>query len=230
MWVVGLAACLGCVPVSLNRQGDGQRARHDMVERQIRQRGVTDARVLDAMRQVPREAFVSAAQAPSAYDDSPLPIGFGQTISQPYIVAYMTEALDVRPTDRVLEIGTGSGYQAAVLGVLAQEVYTIEIVTELAAQAERVLRELGHANVHVRAGDGYAGWPEHAPFDRIMVTAAPEEIPGPLLEQLGPGGRLVIPVGAQRGEQWMTVVDKTDSGVVERRSIPVRFVPFTRRP
>jgi protein-L-isoaspartate(D-aspartate) O-methyltransferase len=207
---------------------DSRERRLDMVKSQIQQRGVTDVRVLDVMRTVPRERFVPEDTAARAYDDTPLSIGSGQTISQPYIVAYMTEALEVRPTDRVLEIGTGSGYQAAVLGLLAREVYTVEIVPELAAEASEVLRELGYANVFVREGDGYAGWPEHAPFDRIMVTAAPDAIPQPLIDQLAPGGRLVIPVGSQGETQWMTIVEKTAAGVAERRTIPVQFVPFTR--
>jgi protein-L-isoaspartate(D-aspartate) O-methyltransferase len=201
-----------------------------MVEQQIRQRGVTNARVLDAMRSVPRERFVPKEIARQAYDDGPLPIGFGQTISQPYIVAYMTEALDVAPSHKVLEVGTGSGYQAAVLGELVRDVYTIEIVPELARRAEETLRAMKRTNIHVRAGDGYAGWPEQAPFDRIMVTAAPEELPRPLLDQLAPGGRIVVPVGAQGAPQWMTIVEKTQMGVVERRTIPVQFVPFTRKP
>jgi protein-L-isoaspartate(D-aspartate) O-methyltransferase len=200
----------------------------DMVERQIRERGVTAPRVLEAMRTVPRERFVPADVASRAYEDGPLPIGEGQTISQPYIVAHMTEALDVSPQHRVLEIGTGSGYQAAVLGELARDVYTIEIVEPLARRAAAALKELGYANVHVRVGDGYAGWAEQAPFDRIIVTAAPAEIPQPLLDQLMPGGRLVIPVGEQGQPQWMTVVEKTERGILERRTIPVQFVPFTR--
>jgi len=142
----------------------------------------------------------------------------------------MTEALKVEPSHKVLEVGTGSGYQAAVLSELVRDVYTIEIVAELARRAEEVLRGLKRTNVHVRAGDGYAGWPEQAPFDRIIVTAAPEEVPRPLIEQLAPGGLLVVPVGAQRAPQWMTIVEKTSSGVVERRTIPVQFVPFTRTP
>jgi protein-L-isoaspartate(D-aspartate) O-methyltransferase len=218
---------MACTPIAQNDSDFSQR-RLDMVERQIRQRGVVDPRVLDAMRSVPRERFVPADAAPSAYDDSPLSIGFGQTISQPYIVAYMSEALAVQPGHTVLEIGTGSGYQAAVLGRLAREVYTIEIVPELARRASATLRELGIGNVQVREGDGYAGWPEHAPFDRIMVTAAPDQIPKPLIEQLAPGGRLVIPVGSQGREQWMTIVDRTAAGTVERQTIPVQFVPFTR--
>jgi protein-L-isoaspartate(D-aspartate) O-methyltransferase len=199
-----------------------------MVERQIRQRGVTDTRVLSAMETIPRERFVPPDAQAQAYEDVPLAIGFNQTISQPYIVAYMTEVLDVRDSHRVLEIGTGSAYQAAVLGKLAREVWTVEIVPELAAAATGQLRNLGLINMHVRLGDGYSGWPEQAPFDRIMVTAAPDEIPGPLVEQLAVGGRLVIPVGSQGGPQWMTVVEKTSSGVLEKRTIPVQFVPLTR--
>jgi protein-L-isoaspartate(D-aspartate) O-methyltransferase len=199
-----------------------------MVERQIRQRGVTDTRVLSAMETIPRERFVPPDAHAQAYEDVPLAIGFNQTISQPYIVAHMTEVLDVRDSHRVLEIGTGSAYQAAVLGKLARDVWTVEIVPELAAAATGQLRKLGLTNVHVRLGDGYSGWPEQAPFDRIMVTAAPDEIPGPLVEQLAIGGRLVIPVGSQGGPQWMTVVEKTRRGVLEKRTIPVQFVPLTR--
>jgi protein-L-isoaspartate(D-aspartate) O-methyltransferase len=219
---------MACTPSAQNGKDEVRERRLDMVERQIRQRGVSDARVLEVMRSVPRERFVPDDADARAHDDTPLAIGFGQTISQPYIVAYMTEVLGVRPTHRVLEIGTGSGYQAAVLGRLAREVYTVEIVPELAKRAATVLGELGYTNVRVREGDGYAGWAEFAPFDRIMVTAAPDEIPKPLIEQLAAGGRLVIPVGSQGETQWMTVVDKTTSGVAERRTIPVQFVPFTR--
>jgi protein-L-isoaspartate(D-aspartate) O-methyltransferase len=199
-----------------------------MVEQQIRQREVTDARVLAAMETIPRERFVPPAARSQAYDDVPLAIGFGQTISQPYIVAYMSEVLDVRDSHRVLEIGTGSAYQTAVLARLAREVWTIEIVPELAAAATALLRELGLGNVHLRLGDGRSGWPDQAPFDRIMVTAAPDEIPAALIEQLAVGGRLVIPVGSQGGPQWMMVVDKTGSGVVQKRTIPVQFVPLIR--
>jgi protein-L-isoaspartate(D-aspartate) O-methyltransferase len=219
---------MACTPLVQNGTDDVRERRLEMVERQIRERGVTDERVLDVMRSVPRERFVPADAAPRAYDDTPLAIGFGQTISQPYIVAYMTEALGVQPTHRVLEIGTGSGYQAAVLGLLAREVYTVEIVSGLARSASTVLRELGYSNVRVREGDGYLGWAEHAPFDRIIVTAAPDEIPQPLIDQLAAGGRLVIPVGPQGETQWITIVERTAAGVVERRTIPVQFVPFTR--
>jgi len=191
-----------------------------MINEQIRSRGVVDPRVLAAMGKVPRDRFVPDDVAERAYDDRPLPIGHGQTISQPYIVGYMSEALGVLPDHRVLEIGTGSGYQAAILGELAKEVYTIEIVTELASRAESTLRELGYSNVHVRAGDGYAGWPEQAPFDRIMVTAAPEQIPQPLLDQLAVGGRLVAPVGAQRDAQWITIADKTEQASSSAAPLP----------
>jgi protein-L-isoaspartate(D-aspartate) O-methyltransferase len=201
-------------------------ARAAMVRDHIERRGVTDARVLRVMRTVPRHRFVPATLQHLAYADRPLAIGEGQTISQPYIVAYMTEALGVERAHQVLEVGTGSGYQAAVLAELGRTVYTIEIVPELARRAAATLRELGYTNVQVRQGDGYAGWPEHAPFDRIMVTAAPEQVPQPLLDQLRAGGRMVIPVGGV--EQWVTIIEKTSAGVVQRRTIPVRFVPFTR--
>ena len=204
--------------------------RLEMVKEQIVARGLSDARVLDAMRKVPRERFVPAALALRAYDDTPLPIGDGQTISQPYVVAHMTEALRVAPGHRVLEIGTGSGYQAAILGELAREVYTIEIVSPLARRAREVLHALGYSHVQVREGDGYAGWPAHAPFDRIVVTAAVEDIPQPLLDQLAPNGVLVAPVGPQEAVQRITIVEKTGRGMIERRTIPVRFVPFTRSP
>ena len=200
--------------------------REAMVDRQIEARGIRDPRVLNAMRQVPRERFVPPDVAPVAYADQPLPIGYGQTISQPYIVAYMSEALHVTENAKVLEIGTGSGYQAAVLGELAREVYTIEIVPELAERARATLEGLGYSNVHVRAGDGYLGWPEQAPFDAIMVTAAPDHVPQPLVDQLALGGRLVIPVGDV--EQQIRILTRTAKGIEETRTIPVRFVPFRR--
>jgi protein-L-isoaspartate(D-aspartate) O-methyltransferase len=224
--IVGaVAACM-----AQSSQPDRRDARLEMVEQQIRERGVTDPRVLDAMRRVPRERFVPPEVAGRAYADSPLAIGEGQTISQPYIVAYMTEVLGVSSGHKVLEIGTGSGYQAAILAELSRDVYTIEIVPTLARRAAETLKSLKYGNVHVREGDGYAGWPEQAPFDRIIVTAAPEVLPKPLLDQLAPGGRLVSPVGGQGQTQWITIVEKGDAGLVERRTIPVQFVPFTRKP
>jgi len=180
------------------------------------------------MRRVPRHEFVPVAMRGSAYADSPLPIGHDQTISQPYIVAYMTEALELEATHRVLEIGTGSGYQAAVLGELAKEVYTIEIVAPLAERAKQTLSKLGYKNVHVRTGNGYLGWPEQAPFDRVMVTAAPDEVPPALVEQLKVGGLMAIPVGV--GVQELRVLRRTASGLETLRTLPVRFVPMTGKP
>jgi len=203
------------------------RRRQQMVDTQMRARDIHDPRVLAAMEKVPRHRFVRDADVDAAYADSPVAIGFGQTISQPYIVAYMSEALALPPSARVLEIGTGSGYQAAVLGELAGEVYTIEIIPELADRSARLLQELGYANVHARSGDGYVGWPEKAPFDAIIVTAAPDHIPQPLVDQLAPGGRLVVPVG--RGDQDLLVMVRTPDGLREESRLPVRFVPLTRR-
>jgi protein-L-isoaspartate(D-aspartate) O-methyltransferase len=195
-----------------------------MVERDIAARGVTDERVLSVMREVPRHLFVPPDQAAQAYDDHPLPIGSGQTISQPYIVAFMTEQLRLTGRERILEIGTGSGYQTAVLARLAARVYSIEIRPELAEQARRRLEESGATNVEVRAGDGWFGWREEAPFDGILVTAAPEKVPEPLLTQLAPGGRMVIPVGGFYQE--LKVIERTPDGFRERSVLPVRFVPF----
>jgi len=186
------------------------------------------ARVITALASVPREAFVPTAYRHLAYDNTPLPIAAGQTISQPLIVALMTELLDPQPDDIVLEVGTGSGYQAAVLSSLVAQVYSIEIVEELARGAEAVLDELGYTNVVVRAGDGYAGWPEHAPFDAIIVTAAAEELPPPLLQQLKPGGKLVIPVGERHGYQELLLIEVDNNGEINKQSVlPVRFVPLT---
>jgi protein-L-isoaspartate(D-aspartate) O-methyltransferase len=205
---------------------DGHAARREhMVSQQIEARGVREPRVLRALRKVPRERFVLAGDEPQAYDDNPLPIGSDQTISQPYIVGYMTERLALEPSDRVLEIGTGSGYQTAVLAELAAEVDTIEIVAELGRRARRVLDELGYENVRFRIGDGYAGWPERAPYDAILVTAAPPRVPQPLVDQLRVGGRMVIPVGS--GFQELILLRKGPDGVTRERLIPVRFVPMT---
>ena len=190
-------------------------------------RDIKDKRVLDAMRQVPRHEFVPLLQRPSAYEDTPLPIGHGQTISQPFIVAFMTEKLAVKPTDRVLEIGTGSGYQAAILGKLAKEVFSIEIVEALGREAGATLQRLGFTNVHTRVGDGYLGWPEAAPFDAIIVTCAPEKIPQPLIEQLKDGGRMIIPVGPEGGAQELHVLRKDGGKVRQTAVLPVRFVPMT---
>lgn len=191
---------------------------------------IADGRVLQAMRAVPRHAFVPRALREHAYADSPLPIGHGQTISQPYIVALMTQHLELPPGGKVLEIGSGSGYQAAVLAHLTPNVYTIEIVEELAKMAEQNLKDQGYSGVRVRCGDGYLGWPEHAPFDAIIVTCAPEELPEPLWEQLKPGGRIVIPVGGVDRVQRLVVVSKSPDGQRRMQTITeVRFVPMTRR-
>ncbi|HEX9689888.1 MAG TPA: protein-L-isoaspartate(D-aspartate) O-methyltransferase [Thermoanaerobaculia bacterium] len=197
-----------------------------MVESQIVARGVRDPRVLAAMRKVPRHLFVDPSQRAQAYEDHPLPIPGNQTISQPYIVALMTELLELTPDSRVLEIGTGSGYQSAVLAEIAREVYTIEIVPELARSAAARLKELHYDNVTVREGDGYRGWPEHAPFDGIVVTAAPERIPQPLIDQLARGGVMVIPVGGFFQELKL-FRKSADGRVTEKDILPVRFVPMT---
>jgi protein-L-isoaspartate(D-aspartate) O-methyltransferase len=202
-------------------------ARRDMVAEQIEARGVTDPLVLAAMRAVPRHEFVPRSMQHLAYVDRPLPIGRDQTISQPYIVALMSELAEIDGDAVVLEVGTGSGYQAAVLADIARRVYSIEIIAELTAAAERTLRRLGYDNVEVRHGDGYAGWPEQAPFDAILVTAAPPAVPEALRRQLAIGGRLVIPVGERYQE--LRVITRTEDGFEERSVLPVRFVPMTDR-
>jgi protein-L-isoaspartate(D-aspartate) O-methyltransferase len=197
-----------------------------MVEEQIERRGITDPAVLAAMRAVPRHRFVPLEQASAAYDDRALPIGFGQTISQPYIVAFMTQALRLAPEHCVLEVGTGSGYQAAILGQIVKEVHTIEIVPELAARAGALLAELGYANVHVRRGDAYAGLPELAPFDRIIVTAAPDHVPQPLIDQLAIGGRMILPVG--EAQQQLILITRDATTIRSEPLLDVVFVPLTR--
>jgi protein-L-isoaspartate(D-aspartate) O-methyltransferase len=204
---------------------DFSRDREAMVTRQIQDRGIADERVLAAMRKVERHRFVPEEYQTKAYKDYPLPIGENQTISQPYIVGLMTDLLDLDGTEKVLEIGTGSGYQAAVLAELAAEVYTIEIVEPLADQAVVLLRELGYKNITVRCGDGFAGWPELAPFDAIIVTCAPPKIPQPLIDQLALGGRLVIPVG--NIYQELILLERKENELVTTRIAPVRFVPMT---
>lgn len=207
---------------------DPAAARKRMVEYQLAGlgRGITNARVLAVMGEVPRHEFVPVAWRDEAYEDRPLPIGHGQTISQPFIVAFMTERLEPTATDKVLEIGTGSGYQAAVLAKLVREVYTIEIVEPLAKRAEADLKRLGYTNVIVRAGDGYLGWPEAAPFDAVIVTCAPEQVPQPLVDQLKEGGRMIVPVGPA-GEQALVLLQKREGKVERSAVLPVRFVPMT---
>ena len=199
-----------------------------MVETQLKARDIRNAAVLTAMARVPRHLFVPEDVRAFAYDDRPLSIGQGQTISQPYIVAYMTEALELQSDHTVLEIGTGSGYQAAVLAQIVKQVYTIEIVPDLATRARQALAQAGYRNVEVRSGNGYRGWPERAPFPRIIVTAAPPEIPQALVDQLAVNGIMVVPVGT--GYQEIVIITKTASGVTQRKTIPVRFVPMVGRP
>ncbi len=214
-----------CTSPQAGEQRDLAAERRRMVEQQLRGRDITDPRVLAAMEKVPRHLFVPENVRHQAYGDHPVPIGHGQTISQPYIVAFMTQALDVKREHRVLEIGTGSGYQAAILGELAGEVYTMEIIEPLAQSARETLERLGYENVHVRAGNGYEGWPEHAPYDRIMVTAAPEEVPPALVEQLEVGGLMAIPVGGL--VQELRILRRTERGTETLKTLPVRFVPMT---
>lgn len=207
----------------------GQRER--MVRDQIESRGIRNSAVLKSIRDTPRHLFMPPAVRGLAYEDRPAPIGYGQTISQPFIVGLMTELLDVRKDHKVLEIGTGSGYQAAILSPLAREVYTLEIVPELARSASATLKRLGRVNVFVREGDGYKGWPEKAPFDRIILTAAPPELPRTLLDQLGSRGKLVAPVSQSAFEQELRLVEKTADGrLINRPILPVRFVPMVKPP
>jgi protein-L-isoaspartate(D-aspartate) O-methyltransferase len=201
-------------------------SRQRMVKEQIEARGVKDQRVLEVMRKVKRHIFVPTQLQNAAYEDRPLPIGQGQTISQPYIVAYMTEAAKISSKDRILEIGTGSGYQAAVLGELAKEVYTIEIVKPLAESARSLLERLGYKNIKVKWGDGYQGWKEQAPFEAIIVTAAPAEVPEELVKQLKIGGRMVVPIGGFFQELYL--ITKTKTGIKKETLLPVRFVPMVK--
>ena len=230
-WVPGIILLMGLILSPLmagaaKPETAWAQKRKEMVEDQIRARGVEDRRVLEAMRKVERHLFVPSHLRNLAYEDYPLPIGEGQTISQPYIVALMTELLALKGTERILEIGTGSGYQAAVLAELVKEVYTIEILEPLARQSERLFREQNYRNIKVKLGDGFLGWPELSPFDGIIVTCAPDKIPPPLLEQLAEGGRLVIPVGTLRQE--LKLVRKVKGRIQEEDIIPVRFVPMLR--
>ncbi len=224
-----LLIVVGAGAVGLLAQDDVYTTRRQgMVALQIRSRGVKDKTVLEAMSTVPRHRFVLPGYLARAYEDSPLPIGQGQTISQPYIVARMTELLEPKPEHKMLEIGTGSGYQAAVLAELVKEVYTVEIIKSLGNSAKKRLAELGYENVTVKVADGYHGWEEHAPFDGIIVTAAATEIPPPLIEQLKPSGRMVIPVGNPDQTQWLKLLVKDAEGTPTVRNISqVRFVPFT---
>jgi protein-L-isoaspartate(D-aspartate) O-methyltransferase len=223
-----LATC-PCSPADTPPGSSWDAARKHMVERQLAARGIKDERVLAAMGKVPRHEFVPEGHRAAAYGDRPLPIGQGQTISQPYIVAFMTEAIGPRSGQRVLEVGTGSGYQAAVLAELVGEVYTVELLPELAEAAKKRLARLGYRNVHVKAGDGYLGWPDKGPFDAVVVTCGAKEVPGPLFEQLKEGGKMIIPVGESGEMQTLRVITKRSGGKREVRDLlPVRFVPLRR--
>lgn len=232
--LMALMALGGCAPTENSHEGPAQQMLSE-IERTFRQTAAEtglpelDTRVASALRTVPRHRFVPEELAAAAYRNRPLPIGEGQTISQPYIVALMTQLAGVAAGAKVLEIGTGSGYQAAVLAELGAEVYSVEIIESLGLRAQAVLRDIGYETIQVRIGDGYAGWPEHAPFDAIVVTAAPETVPQPLIDQLKPGGRLVVPVGPDGGVQQLQLLEKqADGSMVTRHVLPVSFVPFTR--
>ncbi len=239
VWIALLSGYLSaaCSPpggasasLSMSAEAEYAARRSEMVRTQLAPpaRDITNPRVLAAMGKVPRHELVPPALRQEAYEDRPLPIGHGQTISQPYIVAFMTEKLDPKPTDRVLEIGTGSGYQAGILAELVAEVYTIEIVEPLAQRAMADLARLGYTNIWVKAGDGYQGWPEKAPFDAIIVTCAPDHVPQPLVDQLKEGGRMIIPVGPL-GDQQLYLLEKHDGMIRRQAVLPVRFVPMTGR-
>jgi protein-L-isoaspartate(D-aspartate) O-methyltransferase len=219
-----LLMIINCVP----QEDKYTKTREEMVKEQIEERGIIHQSTLDAMKKVPRHKFVPPNLVDRAYNDGPLPIGYGQTISQPYIVAYMTAAIDPQSNQKVLEIGTGSGYQAAVLSEIVDSVFTIEIVTELHNSSEKRLKELGYKNVLCRNADGYYGWKKFAPFDAIVVTAASEYIPPPLIEQLKDGGKMIIPVGSPFLNQILILVEKEGKEIITTSLLPVRFVPFTR--
>jgi protein-L-isoaspartate(D-aspartate) O-methyltransferase len=220
-----LISCGQQTSINIRSEKMYEKMRLSMVEDQIARRGIQDENVLRAMRNVPRHEFVPDHLKKYAYADEPLPIGEDQTISQPYIVAYMTEYLHLGPEDNVLEIGTGSGYQAAVLAEIIDTVYTIEIVDVLARKAQKTLERLGYENIFVKVGDGYKGWPEHAPFDAIIITAAPTKIPAPLKEQLKVGGRMILPLGDY--SQELVLIEKNEKGYEQKKLLPVRFVPMT---
>lgn len=223
-----IALCLPALHADAAVDRSRARERERMVEDQLVSRDIHDRSTLDAMRRVPRHLFVPEEVRRHAYDDTPLPIGHGQTISQPYIVAFMTQTARLRPDSRVLEIGTGSGYQAAVLAEITREVYSIEIVQPLGERAADTLKELGYDSVQLRIGDGYQGWPEAAPFDAILVTAGAEDVPPQLIEQLKEGGRMIIPVGPTHATQYLKLLTKRKGKIRTETLMPVRFVPFTR--
>jgi protein-L-isoaspartate(D-aspartate) O-methyltransferase len=218
-----------CTTLLFFQEDPFKKKREEMVSQTIEKRGVNDKTVLTSMKTVQRHLFVPENNIPNAYEDRPLPIGYGQTISQPFIVAYMTEVINPKPEYKVLEIGTGSGYQAAVLAEIVKEVYTLEIVPELGNAAAARFKKLGYDNVNVKVSDGYFGWAEHGPYDAIIVTAAAEFVPPPLIEQLKEGGKIIIPVGSPFMNQMLTLVEKKGKKITTKSLMPVIFVPFTRK-
>jgi protein-L-isoaspartate(D-aspartate) O-methyltransferase len=228
VFILILSLSLLTSPVALAQDDIYKPRREKMVRQQIEARGIKDPEVIAAMKKVQRHLFVPRTNMIFAYNDYPMDIGYGQTISQPYIVAYMTELLKLKPNYKVLEVGTGSGYQAAVLAEIAEKVYTIEIIEELSKMACGKFKDMGYTNIVCKAGDGYNGWPEHAPYDAIIVTAAPEEIPAPLTRQLKEGGRMIIPVGPVSSIQKLILIEKKSGELINKELIPVRFVPLLR--
>lgn len=222
-----LMAALFNTTESKNQQDPYLRQREEMIRLQLKYRGISDPKILEAFSKVPRDAFVPAEYRRYSYADQPIPIGEGQTISQPYIVAYMTEVLQVRPNEKVLEIGTGSGYQAAILAELDVEVFSIEVNEILADRARITLENLGYKRINLKTGDGYEGWEEHAPFDAILVTCSPASVPPKLREQLAEGGRMIIPVGLQNSVQYLYLLEKQKGKIRQKSVMPVRFVPMT---
>jgi len=227
-WLALIVIVIDCCKGQSKKEEDFPRMRKEMVERQIKQRGIRDANVLEAFMNVPRHIFVPAEYRSLSYKDTPLPIGFDQTISQPYIVAYMTEILNPDKNMRVLEIGTGSGYQAAILAYLCKEVYSIEIIDSLGNRAKRIFEEEGYHNIKVKIGDGYKGWKEYAPFDAIIVTCAPSNIPESLMEQLAEGGKMIIPAG-EMYNQKLYLIEKVNGKIRQKETIPVLFVPMKHK-
>jgi protein-L-isoaspartate(D-aspartate) O-methyltransferase len=228
--VRALPFILLCITFLFSYQEDPfKKRREELVSQSIEKRGVKDQAVLKSMKSVPRHSFVPENNVSRAYDDRPLGIGYGQTISQPFIVAYMTEAIQPKPEYKVLEVGTGSGYQAAVLAEIVEEVYTIEIIPELGNAATAKLKELGYKNVNVKVSDGYFGWPEHGPYDAIIVTAAAEFVPPPLIEQLKDGGKIIIPIGSPYMNQMLMLIEKKGKKITTKSLLPVVFVPFKRK-
>lgn len=224
--VIMTMVCFSIFSQDSGQTGSFMAKREEMVRKQLISRGISSEKVLAVFRSVPRHSFVPEEYLRFAYSDQPLPIGEGQTISQPYIVAYMTEVLDLKPGEKVLEIGTGSGYQAAILAEMGADVFSVELIKSLAVNAKRILTELGYSKIHLKTGDGFLGWAEYAPFDAILVTCSPAEIPEPLKQQLAEGGRMIIPVGEQYHTQYLYLLEKKNGKIHQKNVMAVRFVPM----